>query len=433
MTSLLTNIAGQFAKPLLLSALLPIIVVASVFLLLTDSLLPLKLPQAVAGLDASWQVVWSTLFALVGAMILYVLNTWIARLFAGYPWKDIPPGTVLLGRQRSRYRRLCQSRDRLVALSEIAEDVDSDPLVERLTAALSPLAQELSDGYPYDEEQVMPTRLGNVIGNFEDYARAQYGISAVPLWPRLVGVLDPRNATVLDDAKTSFDFALNCLFLLCGAAALTLGLAIARGGNAQVMVAAGLRVAVFLVLAGVAYGAAVDRAQEWGTHVKAAIDLHRRELLKRLGYDYTLADIADEKERIWSVLASEWRFPDLRPYIPSLRFMPAPIPPAPPFTVTGTGGQSLVVLRGVGPPSGKPYPEMTVTLRVQNEGTEIAQNLTVTDTIPPGWSFVWGSATASTGALSLKGTLPVTFEVDQLAAASACTIVYKLQSLAAVL
>ena len=77
MNTLLTSLAGHFAKPLLFSALLPVILVATMFLLIVYPLFPVSLaaPSAVQRLDSTWQVASATLLAVVGAMLLYVLNT----------------------------------------------------------------------------------------------------------------------------------------------------------------------------------------------------------------------------------------------------------------------------------------------------------------------------------------------------------------------
>jgi uncharacterized repeat protein (TIGR01451 family) len=429
MNSLLTNIAGQFAKPLLLSGLLPVVVITSLFFLVTYPLFPFSLPGPLTSLDSSWQVVWSTLLALVAAMLLYVLNTPIARFFSGYPWKSTPLGWLMSAWHRYQFKRLKERRDGLLTLWDSLPDVPHSRLRDRLWSALTPLARRLNQDFPYAADLVLPTRLGNVIRNFEEYSTVQYGVSVVPLWPRLVGVLEARYATVLEDAKTSFDFALNCLVLLCGATLLTVALAIARDARGDVLVAAALRVALFSVLAGLAYAAAVDRARGWGTHVKAAVDLYRTSLLKTLGYQHTILDIADECARVWPYLASEWSFPDMRAHLTTLPFAPAPAPPAPATTVRSHKGDTPTVTRGVATPRGKRFASTKVTLRLQNAGRTDAEEVTVTDGVPPNWSFVWGSEKASSGTVQVKGSQPLVLEIDRVAAGETCTLRYELQSL----
>jgi hypothetical protein len=443
MNSLLTNIAGQFAKPLVLSALLPVLLAASLFLLVTYPLFPLTLPAAIKGLDASWQLTWSVLFALAAAIVLYVLNRPIIRFLSGYSWKDSRLGRPLAEYRRWEYRRLLRRRDGLLELRRrAAADHAAQPeqpahreraeaLRGRLFEALGPFAVRLNEEFPYGESLVMPTRLGNVIRNFEDYSRQRYGISAVPLWPRLLGVLDPRYAAVIDEAKMAVDFLVNCLVLFILAAMSTLALAVERDADGRLLAAAGLRATLFVILAGLAYAAAVERAQAWGAHVKAAIDLYRGPLLKALGYQHALATVGDERERIWAVLASEWRYPDMCDAMDSVPFIAPAALPIRPTSVRAPNTDALSVVRGVGPPQGRPFATTDVTLRVQNMGSNEASALMIVDAVPANWSFVWASAAASAGVLTVKGADPIVLELSSLAAGASCDLTYRLQSLVA--
>ena len=67
----------------------------------------------------------------------------------------------------------------------------------------------LSESFPRNAEEILPTRLGNTIHAFEDYPDTRYGMDAVELWPRLVAKVDKEYRAVLDDAKASFDFMIN--------------------------------------------------------------------------------------------------------------------------------------------------------------------------------------------------------------------------------
>jgi uncharacterized repeat protein (TIGR01451 family) len=442
MNSLLTSIAGQFARPVLLSALLPVIIVASLFLATTYPLLPLPLaaPDVVAKLDATWQVAYGTLLAVLFAMLLHVLNGPIARLVSGYPWKDVFPGTLLVRVRQQQFRKLQTTRDGLLKLVGTLDTSDGNPdgkaenaLADRLMTALTPLARRLNEDFPYGEDLVLPTRLGNVIRNAEDYSRQQYGISAVLLWPRLLGVIDARYATLLDDAKTTFDFALNCMVLSAAAAVFTLALALTRDASGGLLDPAWWRVALFAAVSATAYAAAVNRAREWGSYIKSAVDLYRNALLKQLGYQYTLRDIADEKARVWEGIASEWTFPDMSasPIMETVPFTPAAVPIAP-TEVTSADTPLLTVARGVAPPHGKPFPALTVTLRLHNPSQTGARAIAVRDTIPANWSFVWGSVAASTGTIDVTSTQPLILELNELAASTTCTITYRVQSLVAV-
>ena len=436
MNTLLTSIAGQFAKPLLFSALLPVLLVTTLFLLVVYPLFPVSLspPAAVQRLDGMWQVASASLLAVVGAMLLYVLNTPIVRLLCGYPWKDTWPGRKMAEWRLSEYRRLRTRRDGFLAIVKLLDpSVPAEEAVaRRLTTSLTKLAARLNEEFPYDEV-VLPTRLGNVIRNFEDYPRQQYGISSVRLWPRLVGVIDAKYVTVLDEAKTVFDFTVNCLVLLAMAALLTIVLAVRAKASGTTLVWTELNVLLFALLAALAYAAAVNRAQGWGSYVKGACDLYRRELLKQLGYQRTPVDTLDEGEQLWTGLSSMWAYPDMVEKSTVVPLAAPPILPSPATSVQSANDAPLTIARGVSTPVGKPYATITVTLRVNNTGTTASTTVTITDTVPANWSLVWGSvkALAPLPAPTLKQSSPIVLQLASLGPADFYTATYQLQSLVA--
>jgi uncharacterized repeat protein (TIGR01451 family) len=440
--SLLTNIAGQFAKPLILAGVLPVVITVSLLLLVTHPRfpLPLTLPAAIKTVDASWQVTFATLLVLVIAMVLHVLNTPIVRLLSGYPWRRTAFGKALTRARQAEFRRLRTQRDGLVTLyrdllpAAADQKTDAGKAEEAAAAgvnrALTPLSLKLNADFPYGDHLILPTRLGNVIRNFEDYSRELYGISTVRLWPRLVAVIDARYAALLDDAKTNFDFMVNCAVLFFLAALLTATVAWQAGISRPLLLDAVTRTLFFAGLSIFAYVAATERARSWGSLVKAAVDLYRRALLKQLDYSYTFADAADERQRFWTRLSSLWEFPDLRNFLEKVPF--AQGAPVALTSASSANGVPLATARGVTTPAGKPYATMTVTLRVQNVGDKAANDLTVGDPIPPGWSFVWGSQRRVGAQLAptLKSSVAlVEVQTDALDAGASCEITYQLQSL----
>ena len=444
MNSLLTSIAGQFAKPLLLSGVLPVVTTLALLLLVTHPRFPLPLsaPAALKDLDTSWQITWATLLVLVAAMLLNVLNTTIARLLSGYPWHSTV-GRPLTALRRAQFRRMRELRDGLLVLYQDLRPEDKEDLTPEEQAAkdaaaqvygaVTSLSRRLNQDFPYREDLVLPTKLGNVIRNFEDYPREQYGITTVRLWPRLIAVIDARYAAVLDDAKTNFDFMLNCSVLFAVSAVITGVLAWRSRGPQTLAVDAIVRMLFFAALSFFAYLAAVERARGWGLHVKAAVDLYRRALLKHLEYDYKLVDMADEKERIWTGLSSQWSFPDMRKSIENVLYSAPLLVPAPPTSVRSANSVPLTIVRGLSVPTGKPFASVTVTLRVDNLSPDAATTLTIGDTIPPNWSLVWGSpaGVGGTPAPRLKSSSPLLLELDELAAGASCSISYRMQSLVA--
>jgi uncharacterized repeat protein (TIGR01451 family) len=440
--TLLTTLAGQFARPLLLAGVLPVIITVSLLLLVTYPRFPFPLspPAALRTVDASWQVTWASLLVVVAGMVLQVMNTPILRLMSGYPWRRTVIGKAMTLRKREEFVRLRTRRDGLVTLYQdllpereapldvrTAEEAAADTVNRELT----PLSVRLNDDFPYEERLILPTRLGNVIRNSEDYSRELYGASTVRLWPRLVAVIDTRYATLIDDAKTNLDFMVNCAVLFVVAAALTAIAASQTRVSGWALADATTRALFFVALSTLAYAAAVERARSWGGMVKAAVDLYRRALLKQLEYTYTFLDVRDERKRFWERVSALWAFPDMRDVLEDLPFVAAA--PTPAVTAASSANNiPLTIARGVTPPTGKPYATTTVTLRIQNIGGEAAKKVTASDPIPPAWTFVWGSLArpGSAAPPELKRSVPMLeFEVESIAKGASCEISYQLQSL----
>jgi hypothetical protein len=150
--------------------------------------------------------------------------------------------------------------------------------------------------YPLDENNVMPTRLGNILRAAEDHAFHRYRINAVIVWPRLYVVLPDQVTAAIAVAKTPLDFmavigAMASVFAVCGTviAAILLpwytALACFGGG-----------LAVFWL----AYMGAVQAARPYAQLIRAAFDVHRGLLLDAAGLSrpQTLAAERSQWERI---------------------------------------------------------------------------------------------------------------------------------------
>jgi hypothetical protein len=154
--------------------------------------------------------------------------------------------------------------------------------------------------YPHDPNLILPTRFGNVIRAFETYSLNVYGVDAIPAWHRLVAVVPKDFAGQVDDARAEVNFWINVWVV----AILFTGLAAARfiWDAYSLVTGAGARplsshafvqihwehavlAAIAIGIAFLAYGFAIERAQEWGDLVKSAFDLYLPALAKVLGYD----------------------------------------------------------------------------------------------------------------------------------------------------
>jgi hypothetical protein len=149
--------------------------------------------------------------------------------------------------------------------------------------------------FPPRPEDIMPTRLGNVLKTAEDHGRSRYGLDTVVIWPRLWALLPPEAREALAAARMPLDLLVTVSTFL-----VIFGLPVAGYlvFGAGVALWVGLVVAaVALVLAWLAYHCAVQAAIPYGEAIKSAIDVHRRLVLDALGLERP--DNLGEERQIW--------------------------------------------------------------------------------------------------------------------------------------
>ncbi|SEG99297.1 hypothetical protein SAMN05444920_112346 [Nonomuraea solani] len=155
--------------------------------------------------------------------------------------------------------------------------------------------QCLYTSYPQDAEEVMPTRLGNILKNAALYPEELYGIDAALVWPRL-NTPDPgrppRHARRRPCRPGVLPHRLQPGRLLLTASGLFLLAAGAPAGLFLLYHAGGAAVALL------SYVCALGPARLYGEHVKVTFDVYRGDLLKHLGHE-------DEEWVMWEALAKQ--------------------------------------------------------------------------------------------------------------------------------
>jgi hypothetical protein len=134
--------------------------------------------------------------------------------------------------------------------------------------------------FPANRQKVLPTRLGNAIRAWEDYARSRWSLETVVVWPRINALLSEQESKLHADAETDFFFFFNS-----GLIAALVGITMTSNGIADQPHSLWLAW-IYVVPFGLAYlfyRVSVGAAQRWGRHVSGAIDLHRFELYERIG------------------------------------------------------------------------------------------------------------------------------------------------------
>jgi hypothetical protein len=269
----LDKVAGYLDKRLVLTTLFPTLVFWSALVWLIGGHIGWhRVLSWWHGLAVEQQVLLAVTFvsaAIFFASMVSIQIGLITRLFEGY-WRG--PGRLLarpgIRLQRWRHGRLKADNPHDFALRYRS--------------------------YPRYAEDLLPTRLGNVLKSAELYPgdEGRYGMDAVFFWPRLYMVLPETMRSSLEDARSSLDLML-VASALGGVYALSsiCFLALAHITDWRIWLAA---VGGGALVALAAYRGAVSSAVTYGELVRTAFDLYRGALLAQLGYAPP-ASLADEQ------------------------------------------------------------------------------------------------------------------------------------------
>jgi hypothetical protein len=251
-------------------------------------------------------VLMTSILFLIGfsvALILHPFQLSLVRILEGY-WDQIP---VL---RKLQFIGIEINRRRCAKLLATREDAAS------LTTRL----------YPARTHDFLPTRLGNVLRAAERRAGQNHGFTKpLEMLPRIYPYLSPWLSEALGDARDELDIACRMCVVLWLLAAATGGIFIADGA---VPATDGSILAVptaATILGAVSYRAAVGSGQAYGRHLFYVFDLHRRDLIRALGYEPPRSPKA-EKELIQAL--TEWLVQGSSPPVSHRERLPrSPSPP----------------------------------------------------------------------------------------------------------
>jgi hypothetical protein len=208
-------------------------------------------------------VIASVLFLIVfcATLVLHPFQLLLVRILEGY-WDQVPVFRSLkfIGVEINRRKR--------TEILNIKNDA-------RLMASL----------YPEYTSDLLPTRLGNVLRAAERRAGKQHGFTdPVKMWPRIYPYISAPLAEAVGDARDALDIACRMCAVLSVLAMLT-AVVFAADGAVPATDGAVLAIPVAAVFFGVvSYRGAVRSGEEYGKLLFCVYDLHRRDLIRALGY-----------------------------------------------------------------------------------------------------------------------------------------------------
>lgn len=424
MTNVLSTLSQHFGKSLILGTFLPTMVFVILGIIIIEPLLPSNLAlitraKRFENIDTKDLVVLS-LLTIVLSGVIYNLNIPIMRLYEGYPWRDSLLGKWLTRHYQNQFDNLKAREQGMRVVRDVLQSDVSNKRAAEFAARLDRISQRIVNEFPSNRTSILPTRFGNVIRSFEDYPRRQYGISAITLWPRMIAKIDKEYAATIDDSKTALDFmmhgsALSGIFAIL---ILAVGLIYRSPLNKESIIIWLAEILIFATLSHLMYRGSINRAAAYGAKIKASFDLYRWELLKQLGYARTPTTVADERA-FWENIS---------------RFLIYGAPPKQrarlahynkATTVADTSVMMLDTLRGVVPPeSGKS--EITIKIKITNVSEkQPAKQIVITDSLPDGYEYVWESVKVDQGRVSVVGSNPYRFAIDDLLPGKSTTLEYQ--------
>lgn len=273
-----------------LVGILPTLVLFLFILALLASGAPGSVPEICTIVEKAGQLQLNdAVFLIIGvlgfALMLQPLQLKFVRILEGY-W-----GTSWLARFLSRWgiwlqecsrRRLEERRGPMPRILKKGETLSAEEEIRIENAVI-----ELSRFFP-EEGPLLPTKLGNVLRSAELSAGEPYGIDTVVIWPRLYPLLSDKVTAVLNDQRNQLDLAVRFCFTFLAAALVSLVVLYRYSWW--------LLVPLFIFfLVWLSYRAAIEAALAYGEGIKAAVDLHRFDLIKALHLPLP-PDIETEKE-----------------------------------------------------------------------------------------------------------------------------------------
>ena len=136
-------------------------------------------------------------------------------------------------------------------------------------------------GYPKPTQldEILPTRLGNILKNSELYPMDHYGADGVLMWPRLYDLFPTPFTEAIVELRTAVDSMLVISFLSAVFALISGTYLVVVQGSPYLFL---LCFGGGLLISWMAYRGAVSNALLYGQQIKTGFDLYRLELLKQM-------------------------------------------------------------------------------------------------------------------------------------------------------
>jgi hypothetical protein len=203
---------------LLIAAFIPSLAFFTVIVLAFGDLVPPPLIDKLRLIFVSRAILILTLATCTSFGLSYLSET-VYHYYRGEPWKN-----SWLNFEKSKAtkkkEKIARLKQEMIAL--LSKGDNKSEHVIKLQREYSKLETEYSRSYP-PLENVLPTRLGNILASAEIYPYQQYKIDSGQMWTRLKHVIPAVNMTQIDQVNHEMSFLINSslLSILLGLASWT--------------------------------------------------------------------------------------------------------------------------------------------------------------------------------------------------------------------
>ncbi len=310
----------ELGRSYIVSAFFPSAFFVSVGILLFRGFIPASLENQFWSnkLDewGSGQWVISVVLILWVAFLLYSANDVTVKFFEGYLMPDYLRRFLKWILQSWRFSKATKEYDAYLKLdaklSKIREKgkTPSRKFFKKHHEQYRKARRELQEheiNAPFEYDNVLPFRLGNVLRASEMYANDRYYIEGLTIWPRLLPLMPKAFTAIMEEQHNHLMFLLNSALLAYINALISFGIVafghwfpknIFLDGNEYISIKGFFYIGiVFSVFGYRLYKVGVNVAESLGFYLRSAYDLYREDLLRQL--NWKLPNTLDEEKELW--------------------------------------------------------------------------------------------------------------------------------------
>ena len=212
-------------------------------------------------------------------LIIHPMQFALVQFLEGY-WGTVPAIQSIRAKRILHYQRICKKlrkerTDALTSLESLPEQAVGPDAARARFISQRAEALRIRDYFPSGTDDIMPTRLGNMLRRYESQAGRQYNMDALVVVPHILLIAPPNHVDYVDDQRSQLDLAVRMTFISILASATALFFLWPYGSWVLIAV-------IPYVLAYLSYRGSVIAGGHYGSAFDALINLNRFTLYEQL-------------------------------------------------------------------------------------------------------------------------------------------------------